>query len=104
MIYFKIQPGFQKTARRATKGPLTGKPKLSRVISGYGGLMIPLSQIRLTPKMGVIWVKRKKIQIFRPKMGPVGCPVANNGVNTKTLSFWSAVMMVTKFLDDFPKN
>ena len=27
-------------------------PKLSRVTSGYGGLKIPLGQIRLTPKNG----------------------------------------------------
>ena len=27
-----------------------------------------------------------------------------NGVNTKTLYFWPAVMMITKFLDDFPKE
>ena len=42
-----------KTAGVA-KRPPTGIPKLSRVTSGYGGLMIPLSQIRLTPKIGVI--------------------------------------------------
>ena len=30
----------RKTARRAAKRPPTGKPKLSRVTSGYGGLMI----------------------------------------------------------------
>ena len=42
----------RKTARRAAKRPPTGKPKLSRVTSGYGGLMIPLSRVRLTPKNG----------------------------------------------------
>ena len=36
----KFRPGGQKTARRAAKRPPTGKLKLSRVISGYGGLMI----------------------------------------------------------------
>ena len=65
----KIQPRGQKTARQAAKRPPTGKLKLSRVTSGYGGLKIPLGRICLTPKMGVIWVKRKKMKIFRPKMG-----------------------------------
>ena len=41
-----------ETVRRAAKRPPTGKPKLSRVTSGYGGLTIPLSQIRLTLKNG----------------------------------------------------
>ena len=38
----KIRPGGQKMARRAAKQPPAGKPKLSRVTSGYGGLMISL--------------------------------------------------------------
>ena len=42
----------RETARRAAKRPPTGKPKVSRVTSGYGGLMIPLSRVRLTPKNG----------------------------------------------------
>ena len=42
----------RKTARRAAERPPTGKPKLSRVTSGYGGLMIPLSRVRLTRKNG----------------------------------------------------
>ena len=37
----------RKTTRRTAKRPPTGKPKLSRVTSGYGGLMIPLSRVRL---------------------------------------------------------
>ena len=48
----KIQPRGQKTARRAAKRPPTGKLKLSRVTSGYGGLKIPLGRIRLIPKNG----------------------------------------------------
>ena len=48
----KIWPGGQKTARRAAKRPPTGKLKLSRVTSGYGGLKIPLGRIHLTPKNG----------------------------------------------------
>ena len=39
-----------ETAHRAAKWPYTGKPKLSRVTSGCGGLMIPLSRNCLTPK------------------------------------------------------
>ena len=34
----KFWPGSRKTARRAAKRPPTGKPKLSRVTSGYGDL------------------------------------------------------------------
>ena len=48
----KFWPGGWKTARRVAKRPPTGKPKLSRVTSGYGGLKIPLGRIRLTPKNG----------------------------------------------------
>ena len=48
----KFRPGGRKTARRAAKRPPTGKPKLSRVASGYGGLMIPLSRVRTTRKNG----------------------------------------------------
>ena len=50
----EIRPGSRQTAHRAAKRPPTGKPKLSRVTSGHGGLMIPLSRVRLTQKMGVI--------------------------------------------------
>ena len=48
----KIRPGGWKTARRAAKRPPTGKPKLSRVTSGCGGLMIPLSRVRRSRKNG----------------------------------------------------
>ena len=48
----KIQPRGRKTARQAAKRPPTGKLKLSRVTSGYGGLKIPLGRIHLTPKNG----------------------------------------------------
>ena len=48
----KFRPGGRKTARRAAKRPPTGKPKLSRVTSGCGGVMIPYGWIRLTPKNG----------------------------------------------------
>ena len=46
----------RKTARRAAKRPPTGKPKLSRVTSGYVDVMISLSQVRLSPKKGILWV------------------------------------------------
>ena len=51
----KIWPGGRKTARRAAERPPTGKPKLSRVTSGCGEDIIPLSRVRPTQKMGVIW-------------------------------------------------
>ena len=41
-----------KTVHRAAERPPTGKLKLSRVTSGYGGLKIPLGRIHLTPKNG----------------------------------------------------
>ena len=40
----------RKPARRAAKRPPTRKPKVSRVTSGYGDVMIPLSRVRLRPK------------------------------------------------------
>ena len=39
-----------ETARRVAKRPPTGKPKVSRVTSRYGDVMIPLSRVRLRPK------------------------------------------------------
>ena len=45
----------QKTARRAAERAPTGKPKVSRVTSGYEKDMNPLSQVSLRPKKGVIW-------------------------------------------------
>ena len=42
----------QVAGKRPAERPPTGKLKLSRVTSGYGGLKIPLGQIRLTPKKG----------------------------------------------------
>ena len=43
-----------KTTTRAAKRLSTGKPNVSRVASGYGEDMTPLSQVRLTQKIGVI--------------------------------------------------
>ena len=42
----------QKTARRAAERPPTGKPKVSRVTSGCGEVMIPLSRVCPSPKKG----------------------------------------------------
>ena len=47
-----IRHGCQKTARRAVKRLPAGKPKLSRVTSGYEEHMFSLGRIRLTPKNG----------------------------------------------------
>ena len=44
--------GGHKTTSRAAKRLSTGKPNVSRVASGYGGDMTPLSQVRLTQKNG----------------------------------------------------
>ena len=52
----------RKTARRAAKRAPTGKPKLSRVTSVYGGLMM---------------------QIFGPKMSPGGRPEARRATGSK---------------------
>ena len=41
-----------KTARRADERPSTGKPKVSRVTSGCGEVMIPLSRIYQSPRIG----------------------------------------------------
>ena len=38
------------TACRAAEWAPTRKPKVSRVTSGYGDVMIPLSRVRLRPK------------------------------------------------------
>ena len=45
----------QKTAHQAAKWAYTGKPKIPRVTSGLGEVMIPLIRVRLRPKMWVIW-------------------------------------------------
>ena len=44
--------GYQghKTAWQAAEWAPTGKPKVSRVTSGYGDVMILLSRVRLRPK------------------------------------------------------
>ena len=55
-----------ETACQVTNRPLTRKPKLSRVTSGYGGRMVPLSQVRLSRKHGgFIWAKNA---VFWPKI------------------------------------
>ena len=41
---------------------------------------------------------------WEKRVEPNGRVYFVKGVNTKTLSFWPAVMMVTKFVDDFLKK
>ena len=41
-----------ETACRVAKRPPTGKPKVSRITSGYGGVVIPLSRDRPSQKKG----------------------------------------------------
>ena len=48
----KIQDEPQKAAHRAAKQPPVKKVKLSKVTSRYGGLMIQMGWILLTPKNG----------------------------------------------------
>ena len=98
-----------ETVRRAAKRPPTGKPKVSRVTSGYGGLMIPLSRVRLSPeKVGYVGVALKNL-ILRPILGQkhvLAPPRSLPGImiNMKTLSFWCPVMIVAKNLEDAHKK
>ena len=96
----------QKTVHRAAKRPPAGNKKLSKVTSGYGGLMIPLGRIRATPKNGCYMDVAQKIEYFRAKNEPRRLPRRPpcDGFNTKTLPFWCTVMMVTKNLDDVAKD
>ena len=71
----KIQPGGRKTARRAAERPPTGKPKLSRVTSGCGEDIIPLSRVRETTKK---WFRAKN-SIFGPQKGHFGQSGPRNG-------------------------
>ena len=98
-----------ETACRASKRPATVKPKLSRVTSGYGGLMIPLSRVRLSPeKVGYVGVAQKNL-ILGPILGQkhvLAPPRSLPGImiNMKTLSFWCPVMIVAKNLEDAHKK
>ena len=98
-----------ETARRAAKRPPTGKPKVFRVTSGYGGLMIPLSRVRLSPeKVGYVGVAQKNL-ILGPILGQkhvLAPPRSLPGImiNMKTLSFWCPVMIVAKNLEDAHKK
>ena len=71
----KIQPRGQKTARRAAKRPPAGKLKLSRLTSGYGGLMIPLGRIRLTPKNSLYGCSVKKRRFSGQKWALAAAPM-----------------------------
>ena len=68
----KVTLGYwdRKTARRAAKRPTTGKPKVSRITSGYGGDMICRVGPARAVKIGVIWVYRKKKQIIEARNWP----------------------------------
>ena len=98
-----------ETARRAAKRPPTGKPKVFRVTSGYGGLMIPLSRVRLSPeKVGYVGVAQTNL-ILGPILGQkhvLAPPRSLPGImiNMKTLSFWCPVMIVAKNLEDAHKK
>ena len=98
-----------ETARRAAKRPPTGKPKVFRVTSGYGGLMIPLSRVRLSPeKVGYVGVALKNL-ILRPILGQkhvLAPPRSLPGImiNMKTLSFWCPVIIEAKNLEDAHKK
>ena len=98
-----------ETARRATKRPPTGKPKVFRVTSGYGGLMIPLSRVRLSPeKVGYVGVALKNL-ILRPILGQkhvLAPPGSLPGImiNMKTLFFWCPVIIKAKKLEDAQKK
>ena len=96
----------QKTAHRAAKRPPAGNKKLSKVTSGYGGLMIPLGRIRATPKNGDYMGVPQKNEYFQAKNGPRRPPRRPlcNRFNTKTLPFWCPVMKVTKKLDGITKK
>ena len=96
----------QKTAHRAAKRPPAGNKKLSKVTSGYGGLMIPLGRIRATPKNGGYMDVAQKNEYLRAKNGPWRPPRLPlcNRFNTKTLPFWCPIMKVTKKLDDITKK
>ena len=62
-------------ARRAAKRPPNGKPKLSRATSGYGGLMIPLSQVYPSQKYGCfIGVELNNSEFAGKKWAPAAGP------------------------------
>ena len=63
-----------KTACQAAKQTPTRKPKLSRVTSRYGGLMIQLGPS--DPKKWGLYGCSVKNEIFGPKMGPGSRPDA----------------------------
>merc|ERR1739844_446838 len=64
--------------------------------------MISLSQVRLSPKKRFYRCSVKKSD-FWAIFGPPRSLLSNMS-NTKTLSFWCLVMMVTKKLEDVDKK
>ena len=88
-----------KTAHQAVEWAPTRKPKVSRVTLGCGEVMIPLSRIHWSPKIGCYMGVAKKKQIFWPKIIqnwlwwlPESPPC--NAVNTNKLPFWSPVIVI----------
>ena len=63
----------RKTARRAAKRPPTRKPKVSRVTLGCGEVMIPLSRIHWSPKIGCyMGVAKKNANFVGQKLSKIG--------------------------------
>ena len=84
----------KKMTRQAAKRPPTGKPKVSKVTSGYGGDMIPSLGPSEPNKGGLCGCSVKKVE-FWAKNGP-----PYNAVNTNKFSFRCSAMMVAAFLSD----
>ena len=79
----------QKTAHRAAKRPPAGNQNLSKVTSGYVGLMIQLGRIHTTPKNGGYMGEAQKNEYFRAK---------------NHYHLWYSVMTVTKSWMSSRKN
>ena len=95
-----MQFSILKTARRVAKRPPTGKPKLSRVTSGYGGLII-----RRTRKNGGYIIYRRSVkkgrfsgQNWAPR------PVVKRGQHKNVVFVVSSHADTNKKLDDFRKR
>ena len=94
-----------ETACRAAKRQPTGKPKVFRVTSGYGGLMIPLSRIRLSPeKVSYVGLALKNQILGQKHVLALPRSLPGIMINMKTLSFWCPVMIVAKNLEDAHKK
>ena len=64
-----------ETGRQPAKRPPTGKLKVSRVTSGYGGLMIPLRRVRPTQKKWALYRHSvKKCRFSGQNRAPAAAP------------------------------